>query len=252
MVDSVTDHFSQDLRINFLIGFRKENLRLLFIADDAGGFLEKISPFQGYRHIGDDGIDCFAVFFCQRKNCFQNLRFHVNLDDDTVCAGDDFIPMFKEGIVDGIEIRTFGNRADHITFVVKDSQPGSEAIFNPADIFGVDFVMLQFFQYIGAGTALIDYADVGGLQFYIGDILDYVPAHASMHLNHPSRVPSGGDILAVRVPLNIYHYSTYYNDSHTFSHGLPPFSFNDIAQRNGSQRFTRKVGTFENEKMMLK
>ena len=46
--------------------------------------------------------------------------------------------------------------------------------------------------------------------------------------------------------------STYYNDSHTFSHGLSPFSFNDIAQRNGSQRFTRKVGTFENEKMMLK
>ena len=223
----------QLLRRAAFIVLGKEKPRLLLIADDAVGPLQKIPPLHRDGHIGDHRIDLLPILLGKRKDLLQNRGVHIDLQDDTVRPGDDLLPMLFQNIGDFRKIRSPGDRGHDIPLVVEDRKPGPEPALDSPDVVGVHPMALELPDHIRPHASLIHNADKGRPKLHIRDVLRHVPAHAPVHLYDAARIFASGDVLRKRIALHIHKDRTEDHDSQPFGAAfrILPFSLSVFLPR---------------------
>ena len=148
----------------------------------------------------------------------QNLPdlccLHIDLHHDAVRPGEDFIPVFIQNIRDLLQIRTLGYRTDHIPVIVKNRQPGTQAILRAPHVSGIHLMVVQLLYDIRTGTRMIHHTHKRRPKLHIRNVLHHVAAHPSMHLHDSADISTRRNVLRKRVSLDVHKTSSEYCNSH--------------------------------------
>ena len=147
----------------------------------------------------------------------HDFLVNVNLDHHAVRILEDLVSAFLQNPLNGAVIRSLGNGCHHIPVLVKNSQPGSHAVWHLAHKPGVYLVAIQLADHFLAHGIVIHQTDKCGLQLYIGNILYHISSHSAVDLLDHSRISSAWNKRRCRIPFHIDKNITDYNNSHTFS-----------------------------------
>ena len=77
-----------------LVVVREEQPGLLLVADKAVDLLQEAAALHGNAHVGDRGVDLFAVLFGVVQNLLDGLLLQIKLDGDAVAVGKDLVALF--------------------------------------------------------------------------------------------------------------------------------------------------------------
>ena len=208
---------AQFLGRGFGIVRHEEDAGLRLVADEAVHALQKIPPLGGDAHVGHHAVDRLAVLLRQIQHALDDVLADIRLDDHTVGIAEDLVPFFIENAADGPEVRPPGDGAGEVAGGVEHCQPHTHAVWNDADIVGVDLVLSQLADDLLALGAPVHQTHEGGAQLHIGDILRHIAAHAAVDkLNGPGVAP-GRQIQVVRKALDIHEDGTHDYDRHSSS-----------------------------------
>jgi len=194
--------------------FRKQNARLLLVADEAVHRAQKVAPLDGDAHVGHDRVDGLTVLFRQRERTLDDVLFHVDLEQNAVGLRKNFIALLVENVGNGAQVGPLGDRRGHVACVVKDGEPGSHAVGCCADVARVDLVALELFDNVRARARVVDKAHERRPQLDVRDVLDDVAAHAAVHLHNAARVAPAGDVGREGIALDIDKHRAHHDNTH--------------------------------------
>ena len=75
---------------------------LLLVADKAVDLLQEAAALHGNAHVGDRGVDLFAVLFGVVQNLLDSLLLQIKLDGDAVAVGKDLVALSFNNAVSGV------------------------------------------------------------------------------------------------------------------------------------------------------
>ena len=212
--DLVAQDGKHFVRRETVVIFRKQDARLLLVADEAVHRAQKVAPLDGDAHVGHDRIDGLTVLFRQRERALDDVLFHVDLEQNAVGLRKNFIALLVENVGNGAQVGPLGDRRGHVACVVKDGEPGSHAVGCCADVARVDLVALELFDNVRARARVVDKAHERRPQLDVRDVLDDVAAHAAMHLHDAARVAPAGDVGREGIALDIDKHRAHHDNTH--------------------------------------
>ena len=141
--------------------------------------------------------------------------------------------MFVKDIQNTAQIGAFGYGGNHITGIVKNSQPCAETVLHFPDILGIHFMVIELIDDVLSQSGMINDGNKRRTQFHVGDIFGNVSADTAMHGNNPADVPSGRYELGERISFDIHECGS--DDDNT--HGINL----SVQRENGNRKCRRAV-----------
>jgi len=148
------------------------------------------------------------------KGLLHNFLVNIDFDHNAVRILENFISVFIQDLLYRTMVRTFGNRCHHISVLVKDSQPGSHAVFYLTHISSIYFMTLQFADHIIPHSVVIYQTDKGWFQLYIGNIFHYISSYTAVDLLDHTGISSSWNKWCCGITFHIDKNITDYNNSH--------------------------------------